>query len=142
MELRGRHDTRLTLEHFSLPCSNYLGNNGHSGWSVVSLRRHFVQKVLSCRFHSLARLFSRLLMSASPSSALLPRAVHSRNSTLIGSWLNSKSLPFLPKNTLPPTEPSWELRAAERVTLRVFLQKQRNCYYKILPFWGKSLALS
>ncbi|KAG7270292.1 hypothetical protein CRUP_037516 [Coryphaenoides rupestris] len=56
-------------------------------------------------------------MLPSPSSPLLPRALHSRNSTFMGSWLNSKSLPFLPRNTLPPTEPSWELRAAERVTL-------------------------
>lgn len=71
--------------------------------------------------HSLARLLSKAWMSASASSPLVPRALHSRNSTLMGSWLNSKSLPFFPKYTLPPPEPSWELRAAERVTRSVFL---------------------
>ncbi|KAG7215589.1 hypothetical protein INR49_022115 [Caranx melampygus] len=35
----------------------------------------------------LARLFSRFSMSALPSSPLLPRALHSRNSTFMGSWI-------------------------------------------------------
>lgn len=72
--------------------------------------------------HSLARLFSRLPMSACPFSPLLPRALHSRNSTFMGSWLNSKSLPFFPRCTLAPADPSWALRAADLVTFSVFLR--------------------
>lgn len=93
-------------------------------WSkprCVSLGENSTLRMLSLWFYSLARLLSRFSMSASPSSPLLPRALHSRNSTFMGSWLNSKSLPFFPRYTLPPTEPSWELRAAERVTRKVFL---------------------
>lgn len=105
------------------PSFDHWGGCGHS---FEVFEANFAQRMPSYWFYSLARLFSRLPMFASPSSPLLPRALHSTNSTFKGSWLNSKSLPFFPRYTLPPTEPSWELRAAERVTRKVFLGETRQ----------------
>lgn len=71
--------------------------------------------------------FSRPSKSASPSSPLLPRALHSTNSTFMGSWEKSKSLPFFPSWAgLPVAEPSRLVGAAERVTRRVLLQGEKG----------------
>lgn len=71
--------------------------------------------------------FSRPSKSASPSSPLLPRALHSTNSTFMGSWEKSKSLPFFPSWAGPPVaEPSRLVGAAERVTRRVLLQGEKG----------------
>lgn len=121
VQIRATSDWSLLSSRFSSSPPLMTVVTGRWGDPMQSL--HLSGCFKSCSFYSLARLFSRFSMSALPSSPLLPRALHSRNSTFMGRWLNSKSLPFLPRCRLPPTEPSWELRAAERVTRKVFLWK-------------------
>jgi len=85
----------------------------------------------------LASHFSRPSKSASPSSPLLPRALHSTNSTFMGSWEKSKSLPFFPSWAGPPVaEPSRLVGAAERVTRKVLLQTEKG---KSQELWTRGM---